>query len=230
MDVCEFDKLFAKSVPHVVEKIFLCLDFRSFQNCLEVSTSWKDILSSNSFLKKGKSVFSTNEMYHILVQAAVEYIQKGNADEVRRIFSSGMVDENFVIKRNAKYELEHNVETPLFRALYLAADRGLKDVVRLLLDGGADPDRNGAMSRRRRYFVPDGFPNSNPYTNPHGWTAVHLAAMCGHQEYIERAIAEGVELDAPDKHGWTPLYYAFQENHTSIVDILRDKLTEYGII
>ena len=57
---CEFDRLFTKKVPHIHEKIFFSLDYESFKNCVEVSKSWNDLLTSDNFLRRGKSVFFEN--------------------------------------------------------------------------------------------------------------------------------------------------------------------------
>ena len=55
MDYCTFDTLFSKNVPHLLEKIFLSLDYKSYKRCLEVSKLWNDLLTSKSFQRKGKS-------------------------------------------------------------------------------------------------------------------------------------------------------------------------------
>ena len=57
MDPCAFDKLFTKSVPHILEKIFLSLDYKSFKTCLDVSKTWRDLLNSDSFSAKVRLVF-----------------------------------------------------------------------------------------------------------------------------------------------------------------------------
>ena len=62
MDTCAFDKLFAKSVPHILEKIFFSLDYESYKECLEVSDTWNKLLLSEPYLKIGKSVFR-DEIY-----------------------------------------------------------------------------------------------------------------------------------------------------------------------
>ena len=52
-----FDALLTKNVPHIVEKIFLSLDYKSFKTCRKVSMTWKQLLTSESFQMKEKSVF-----------------------------------------------------------------------------------------------------------------------------------------------------------------------------
>ena len=46
---CGFDVLLSKSVPHIIEKIFLDLDFDSFMACREVSRGWNALLSSGAY-------------------------------------------------------------------------------------------------------------------------------------------------------------------------------------
>ena len=93
---CEFDRLIKRNVPHILEKIFLSLDSKSFMNCFEVSKSWNDLLTSESFQRKGKPIFS-EDLEEKLQKAADE----GNSDEVRKILSSGLVDINSINEMEA---------------------------------------------------------------------------------------------------------------------------------
>ena len=52
-----FDALLKKNVPHILEKIFYCLDYKTFLTCRKVSKTWRDLLTSKSFQLKEKSVF-----------------------------------------------------------------------------------------------------------------------------------------------------------------------------
>ena len=57
---CAFDVLFTKSVPHcphILENIFLSLDYKSYKTCFEVNNTWYKLLASESFQRKAKSVF-----------------------------------------------------------------------------------------------------------------------------------------------------------------------------
>ena len=47
-----FDTLFAKNVPHVLEKIFFSLDFKSFTTCMKVDTTWRDLLRTPRYEKE----------------------------------------------------------------------------------------------------------------------------------------------------------------------------------
>ena len=54
---CSFDILFAKNVPHILEKIFLSLDYESFKNCVKVNDAWKNLLTSEAFKRKWMIVY-----------------------------------------------------------------------------------------------------------------------------------------------------------------------------
>ena len=85
---CEFDRLLTQTVPHILEKIFFSLDFKSYMNCLVASRSWNDLLRSESFQRKGKDVFCEDIQKKLQLAA-----EKGNVDIIRRFLSSFMVDE-----------------------------------------------------------------------------------------------------------------------------------------
>ena len=127
MGSCAFDKLFAKSVPHIVEKIFFSLDYESYQECFKVSRTWNELLASERCLKIAKSVFHDiiTEDEKELQRAAV----RGDAIEVRRLLSSRLLDVN----------CNHGAfkRTPL----HWAAIKGHEATVQVLLNTGADPNR-----------------------------------------------------------------------------------------
>ena len=75
---CEFDRLFTKSVPHIHEKIFFSNDYKTFKQCLDVSKSWNDLLTSKSFLRRGKSAFCEDIQKEIRLAA-----ERGNVDIIR---------------------------------------------------------------------------------------------------------------------------------------------------
>ena len=57
MDISPFDLLFKRNVPHILEKIFLYLDYESYKSCLMVNKRWNQFLTSDSFKRIGKSTF-----------------------------------------------------------------------------------------------------------------------------------------------------------------------------
>jgi ankyrin repeat protein/L-ascorbate metabolism protein UlaG (beta-lactamase superfamily) len=79
--------------------------------------------------------------------------------------------------------------------LLLAAWHGHSDLIRFLLDKGAD------LSAR----------------NEREGTAVHYAALFGHQEVLDVLAAEGAAIDARDDGGFTPMTWACYAGNTDLV-------------
>ena len=52
-----FATLLNRTVPHILEKIFLSLDYESFKTSMEVDKNWRGHLTSDTFLIKAKSTF-----------------------------------------------------------------------------------------------------------------------------------------------------------------------------
>ena len=123
MGLCAFDKLFSRNVPHILELIFLSLDYESYKTCCEVSRTWNELLSSKRHQNIGKLVFQAeiSRDQEKLFDAAKE----GDATKVRSLLQSKMLDVNW---RSFYFLI-----TPLHRAAYY----GQKEVVKLLLEKGA---------------------------------------------------------------------------------------------
>ena len=157
---CEFDRLFNRNVPHILEKIFFSLDLASFKSCKNVSSWWNELFMTESYCEKASQL--TLEMKQNQMKL-LEAIEKGrfkeyseeSIREVQRLLSLGVNpdgDDNAsplcehrppksiyqMIMRSAK------VKTPLCEhtiPLCLAAKMGAKDVVEMLLNHGADLDK-----------------------------------------------------------------------------------------
>ncbi|KAG7225632.1 hypothetical protein INR49_005038 [Caranx melampygus] len=56
-----------------------------------------------------------------------------------------------------------------------------------------------------------------------GRKPLHYAADFGQTDVVEFLISKGADVNAPDKHGLTPLISACFEGHTSCVKVLLDK-------
>ena len=93
---CNFDTLFLKNVPHILEKIFFSLDYKSFKKCLGVSSAWNKQLASATFIVRAKPVFDEEikEEQSRLVDASEE----GDAVWLKELLSSGMLDVDCVAK------------------------------------------------------------------------------------------------------------------------------------
>ena len=115
--------------------------------------------------------------------------------EVKRLLSTDMLDMNCEVRDDDR--TTYIYDTPLC----VASEKGHKDVVQLLLDRGADP--NKADKGR--------------------WTPLHEAALRGHKDVVQLLLARGADphrttLDSQD----TPLRFAQIRGHKNVVKILRD--------
>ena len=66
----EFDQLFNKNIPHILEKIFLSLDYKSFKRCHEVCKAWREIVENESFRRRSKALYH-DEMVDDLFNATM---------------------------------------------------------------------------------------------------------------------------------------------------------------
>ena len=186
---CAFDKLFAKNVPHIMDKIFFSLDFVSFKVSSEVSKSWNTLLKSESIQRKAKLIYT--EDMSLYEGKLIQFSGEGNAKEVRRLLSSG-VNPNCVDDSRAYASYG---ETPLHRA----ADRGNNEVVKILLEGGADPDATDSLAK----------------------TPLHKAIRSNNKGAVKLLLDAGASPD-PDGNTMTPLYWAAREGKTELVKMLLD--------
>ena len=122
----EFDGLFTKPRPHILEKICLSLDYNTFKNCLVINEAWKTVLTATIFHKKAKTLFQQEILKD--EEKLRKNSKRGRTTEVKKLLAIGLLDVDSEDEAGS---------IPLNEA----ADRGHKDVVQLLLDGGADPNK-----------------------------------------------------------------------------------------
>ena len=105
---CAFETLFSKNVPHILEKIYFSLDYKSFLACFKVSKTWNQMLSSEVFQKKFHKLLIEKEDNDKKLH---EMSDEGNVEEVKRLLSNGgWVDVNCVGGGDQ--------DTPLIRATF----------------------------------------------------------------------------------------------------------------
>ncbi len=84
------------------------------------------------------------------------------------------------------------------RAVRWAAAGGHLDVVKLLLDCGADANS----------------------TNEAGVTALMRAALMGHPQVVSLLLDSGADVEAKDQEGWPPLILVCREGHTDVARLI----------
>ena len=199
MDKSEFEKLFKKNVPHILENIFFSLDYESYKASHKVCTAWNMLLSSDSYIQKARKMLTENGF------KLSDAIIKEDAKEVKRIIAKGMVDMN--------YNLADIY--PTFICLD-AVRRGNTEILKLLLEGGADPnvaDDDGLtllhfMARRQKYMAVvellldyGANPNKADQT---GRTPLHYAVIHRAKEVVQVLLDREADSLKPDRNGMTP--------------------------
>ena len=192
-DSCAFNMLFTKSVPHILETIFLSLDYESFKECLKVSKVWNQLLTSESYLLKGKLKFQ-KEIRKDQCILAFQAVCYGNIGRVQRLLSSGMLDINFILPNGTT-------------ALHQAVFQDHHDIVNLLIERGADPnigDENvwtplhWAVERRRMDMVKLLLNRgADPNKMSKHWTPLHRAVQNGCKYTVQLLLNKGALPNLP---------------------------------
>ncbi|HKH70870.1 MAG TPA: sigma-70 family RNA polymerase sigma factor [Vicinamibacterales bacterium] len=129
-----------------------------------------------------------------------------------------------------------------FTPLALAAHFGHLDVMRLLIDRGADVNRvathrlavtplHAALFGRQvgaaLLLIERGadvtLARGGSGWKRAGWTPLHYAASMGFSTLVQPLLDRGADRSRADEDGKTPLDVAIDANHTGIVDVLRSR-------
>jgi ankyrin repeat protein len=92
----------------------------------------------------------------------------------------------------------YDINNQYYTYLTRATGNGHFEIVKLLLDAGADPD------------IPD----------ERGRTPLMIASKKGYDQIIKLLIKKGANLETQDSKGWTPLIHASHRGQVEIVKLL----------
>ena len=220
---CAFDKLFVRNVPHILENIFFSLDYKSFKTCAEVSKVWAELLVSETFCRKAKSLFQEE-----ILEDEKKLCSEsgwGIINEVRRLLSNGLLDVNCVrgdyqstplggaalmgrtevIKLLLDKRADPNGANNYgWTPLHWAAMSGHKDVVLLLLDRGADINKTDEDGRTPLYWAAD------DVQQRHTKDMVHVFMQ------------KGADPNTAGTNGRTPLHKAAMNGDKDVIKLLLD--------
>lgn len=133
---------------------------------------------------------------------------------------------------NAGQNPNHRLDTGK-TPLMLAAEAGLRDATRMLLDHGASPNlrtRDGATAIMYAAWngrddvvalLADAGADVNA-SNDDGKTALMAAAARGHAGVVRALLARGATVDRAANHGWTALMYAAHAGNEPVVRMLME--------
>lgn len=155
----------------------------------------------------------------------VSAVEKSNVEEVRKLISKRIFINNTNLNNKT--------------ALYWAIIRNNTEIVRLLIEKGADvneKDMFGMLDMHNdtplqhaagegniaivRLLLASGA-NINPrYGFPLDITPIHKAAQNGHTEIVELFVNKGIDVNSKDYHHRTPLHEAADRGHAQTAKLL----------
>ena len=198
-----FDTLFARNVPHILEHIFFSLDYKSFKMCTSVNKTWRELLTSPRYQNELKEMRIEKKKNEEKLYSAS---QEGNAEEVRRLIHNHGVDVNFKMGSGSRWDSRFEMRegrwqtTPLIEA----TRKSHIEIVKILLDAGADIDRapkettNLPLALKASAFLLG--------TGRHPWVAKH-------HKRIKLLLDTGAKVDkASSWGGSTPLWWVERED------------------
>ena len=221
------EALFTRDMWHILEKIFFSLDYKSYKKCLEVNKVWHELLTSESYQRKGKLVFQDDLMKEEdKLHKVFQY--SGAAQEVRRLICTKMLDLNCV---RGGYDAS--------TALSKASRHGHCEVIELLLTNGADPNKANTMTGYTPLYwaaiennievaqlLLDNGADPNKLIDGI-MTPLHVAAEEGHTDFVQLLLNRGADPTKVDITGKTPLDDANLGNHEDTAKVLEDALKYY---
>ena len=252
-NVSSFEVFFSNNLLHILEKIFFSLDYQSFKTCLGVSKVWLSLLTSDSFLEKGKAVF-----HNEILKDGLELhkaAREGDKEKVVAILSTKMIDVNNHVSSPMDHwtpliQASHHGHTDIVKVLFEngadlnkpdgsglspihhAASKEELATVRLLISLGAEPELTKAAKLGQYDILTELLqvgtdPNMTIST---GEFPLLYASLTGNKRVVQLLLWRGANPSKKDKYGDTPLHWAAHRGHKHVAKQLIDGGAELNSI
>ena len=204
-----FETLLNKNVPHILEGIFFSLDYPSFRTCLRVSKTWYELLTSDSFQKKAKSIFRKGllEDEKKLRDAA----RKGDATEIRVVIQS--CPDNSVKTFSDKFQHCPISSNQFQNVTAENMQPALPGENALKFPAAKSHDTSEWLPRRLLF---GGMVDVNRDLGLSDPTPLCWAAHFGHGHVVRLLLDRGADPRWGNEHGQSPLRFA-AEGHYSVM-------------
>ena len=188
-------------LQHLVEKIFLLLDYGTLLDCRLVNQSWNTILENPTFwinlnIKLEDNIILKKRMTLCLIK-----MSKHGKFSFRPPLHMALACKTLPLVRfileNYEESCQGKCTLELLTLIQVAARKGHVEIVQLL---SAFTD--------------------NPNALANGITAIHVAALVGHFEVMKILAALTDNHNVPDEDGWTPMHYVACKANIEMVNYL----------
>lgn len=147
----------------------------------------------------------------------LDALEHGHADLVKGLFDKSSIDRTDEDGRTM---------------LWMASARGHDEVVKVLIDGGADVNKKGPKGASpfqvacgKGHLMAAGVLLANKadvnLPNQNGFTPLHSACMNGRDNVVRFLINVGAKVESLDKDGQSPLHIAIAFGHATVIRTLK---------
>ena len=210
-------------LQHLIEKMFLNLNYEDFKKCQIINKSARNILGNSMFWIKKLIQRGLSKNNQIIFIKAIQSVK--NSD----------MEKSFLLFLKWNLKTEERVGFPLVPGtpIHWAAYGGFTEVVKILVpltdnpnasnenENGATPIYWAARFGHKEIVKILAPLTDNPNVpNRYGVSPLHLAASNGHIEIVKILAPLANNINAPDLNGMTPIRWAQIEGHIEIVKFL----------
>jgi len=178
------------------------------------------------------------ELVDLLVRAGADLNYKGGKDDskftmlINGIFSESVPVVKYLIQKGVNI---NELDERDYSAVGVAASQSLNDIVKVLVDAGADINQKQGEFKQTlimlalhddntelvKYLIKKGVDVKAQATD--GETALYLAAAYGNIEAADALLRAGADIDKESSIGFSPLFRAIQKKNTDMALYLISK-------